>query len=354
MQVRRKRVFEDSFSQMRNRTAEEFRGRLNVRFAEEEGIDAGGVTRDWFDILAKEMFNANYGLFIATVQDNSTFQPNRLSYINPDHIQYFKFVGRIIGKAIFDGHYLPCHFTRSFYKHMLGVSVLPNDMEAIDPEYYKNLKWILENDMEASGLELTFSLEIDDFGTMKNVELKPGGKSILVTEENKVEYVQLVTEMKMTTSIRSQIDAFLDGFHEIIPKELISIFNEMELELLISGLPEIDMEDLRRNTEYSGFSESHPVIQWFWKAVNSFGQEERAKLLQFVTGTSRVPLDGFTALRGISGPQKFQIHKAYRTDSLPAAHTCFNQLDLPEYESYEQLRESLLYAIRETEGFGFG
>ena len=294
LQVRRKRVFEDSFSQMRNRTAEEMRGRLNVRFTEEEGIDAGGVTRDWFDILAKEMFNANYGLFIATLQDNSTFQPNRLSYINPDHIQYFKFVGRIIGKAIFDGHYLPCHFTRSFYKHMLGVSVLPNDMEAIDPEYYKNLKWILEHDVNSSGLELTFSLEIDDFGTMKNVELKQGGKALLVTEENKVEYVQLVTEMKMTTSIRSQIDAFLEGFHEIIPKDLISIFNEMELELLISGLPEIDIEDLRRNTEYSGFSDSHPVIQWFWKAVNSFGQEERAKLLQFVTGTSRVPLDGFT------------------------------------------------------------
>jgi len=351
LKIRRNKVFEDSFNQMRSRTPEELRGRLTIQFQGEEGIDAGGLSREWFDILAKEMFNPDYALFTPTMQDNSTFQPLSSSYVNPDHLIYFKFVGRVIGKAILDGQFLPCHFTRSFYKHMLGVTVHPSDMEAIDPQYYKNLRWILENDPE--DLDLTFSAEIDDFGTMKVVELKEGGKTIPVTEENKHEYVQLITEMKMTTSIRSQIDAFLDGFHELIPKDLIAIFNERELELLISGLPEIDMEDLRANTEYAGFTESSPAIQWFWKAVTSFGQEERAKLVQFVTGTSRVPLDGFKSLRGISGPQKFQIHKAYRTDHLPSAHTCFNQLDLPEYESFERLREALLFAIQETEGFGF-
>jgi len=146
----------------------------------------------------------------------------------------------------------------------------------------------------------------------------------------------------------------LEGFHEIIPRELVAIFNEMELELLISGLPDIELENLQENTEYTGYRETDPVIQWFWKAVKSFGQEERAMLLQFVTGTSRVPIDGFGGLKGISGPQKFQIHKSWRKDHLPAAHTCFNQLDLPEYESYDKLHDSLLLAIRETEGFGFG
>ncbi|KAL6042845.1 hypothetical protein QOT17_024210 [Balamuthia mandrillaris] len=353
LRVRRKRVFEDSYQQMRNRTPEELRGRLSVQFQNEEGVDAGGVSREWYETLAKEMFNANYALFIATAQDNSTFQPNRSSYINPDHLSYFKFVGRVIGKAIFDGQYLPCHFTRSFYKHMLGVSVRPDDMEAIDPEYYKNLKWILDNDITGVLDDLTFSTEIDDFGTMKVVELKDGGKSIRVTEDNKVEYVRLVTEMRMTTSIKSQIQAFLEGFHEVIPKQLISIFNEMELELLISGLPEIDVDDLKDNTVYTGFTENDQEIQWFWNAVRSFGEEEKAKLLQFVTGTSRVPIDGFKSLRGISGPQKFQIHKSYNKGSLPSAHTCFNQLDLPQYDTYERLKEALEFAIRETEGFGF-
>lgn len=352
LRVNRSKVFEDSYRVMSGRSPEELRGRLTVQFQGEEGIDAGGLTREWYDILAKEIFNADYALFINTAQDNSTFQPNRFSYYNPNHLDYFKFVGRVIGKAILDGHFLPCHFTRSFYKHILGITVQPSDMEAIDPEYYKNLRWILEND--PTPLDLSFSSEVDEFGKMKVVDLKENGKNVPVTNENKHEYVQLVTEMRMTTSIKSQIEAFLRGFHDLIPKDLICIFNEMELELLISGLPEIDLDDLRANTLYTGYTENSPIIQWFWKAVNSFGQEERAKLLQFVTGTSRVPLDGFKSLRGISGPQKFQIHKSYRKDQLPAAHTCFNQLDLPEYESYERLREALMYAIRETEGFGFG
>ncbi|KAJ8541277.1 hypothetical protein K7X08_002093 [Anisodus acutangulus] len=116
------------------------------------------------------------------------------------------------------------------------------------------------------------------------------------------------------------------------------------------------MDDLRANTEYSGYSPASPVIQWFWEVIQAFSKEDKARLLQFVTGTSKVPLEGFSALQGISGSQKFQIHKAYGSpDHLPSAHTCFNQLDLPEYPSKEHLEERLLLAIHEAnEGFGFG
>jgi len=170
-----------------------------------------------------------------------------------------------------------------------------------------------------------------------------------------MEYIQLVTEMRLTTGIKSQINAFLEGFNTLIPKSLISLFNERELELLISGLPEIDINDLYLNTEYhGGYTKDSPTVQWFWQAVRTFNQEEKARLIQFVTGTSRVPLEGFKAIRGIGGPQKFQIHKTYGEDRLPSAHTCFNQLDLPEYTSYEKLREKLLLAIKETQGFAFG
>eukprot|EP00842_Homolaphlyctis_polyrhiza_P005726 jgi/Hompol1/6154/HPOL_002609-RA len=346
--VRRQYVFEDSFHQLSGRSGDELKyGKLAVRFHEEEGIDAGGVTREWFSVLARQMFNPDYALFRPSAADRVTYQPNRASGINPDHLHYFKFVGRIIGKAIYDGRLLDAYFTRSFYKCILGSQVDYKDMEAIDPEFHKSLEWILQNDI-TDVLDLTFSTEIDDFGRQRVIDLKPNGRNIVVTEANKVEYVKLITEQRLVVAIKDQIDAFLKGFHEVIPADLVRIFNEQELELLISGMPDLDIDDWKNNTEYQNYTAASPQVQWFWRAVRSFTQEERAKLIQFATGTSKVPLEGFAALQGSSGVQKFQIHKEFSdTSRLPSAHTCFNQIDLPQYESYEQLRQMLLTAISE-------
>jgi len=271
-------------------------------------------------------------------------------------LDYFKFVGRVIAKAIYDNKQLDCYFTRAFYKHILNVAVRYQDIEAEDPSYFKSLEFLLNNPIEDLGTELTFSVEVEEFGVRSIRQLKEDGMKIPVTDANKEEYVQLVCQMIMTGSIRKQLDAFLEGFYQIIPKKLISIFNEQELELLISGLPEIDIDDLCNNTEYKGsYTRSSSQIQWFWRALRSFEQEDLAKFLQFVTGTSKVPLQGFSQLEGMNGVQKFTIHLDSRsTDRLPSAHTCFNQLDLPQYESYEQLRRMILLAIREcSEGFAF-
>jgi E3 ubiquitin-protein ligase HUWE1 len=160
-----------------------------------------------------------------------------------------------------------------------------------------------------------------------------------------------------------------------VPQSLVSIFTEQELELLISGLPDIDVDDWKSNTEYTGYTASSPQIMWFWRAVRSFDKEERAKLLQFATGTSKVPLNGFKELEGMNGFSRFNIHKDYGGSGgaaaaagaagaagatggagrrLPSAHTCFNQLDLPLYDSYEVLREQLIVAINQGTGhFGF-
>ncbi|CAD6898389.1 unnamed protein product [Tilletia controversa] len=354
LNVRRTEVFGDSQKAFSRYTGPEIKhGRLNVRFLGEEGIDAGGVTREWFSVLARAMFNPDYALFTPCAADRTTYQPNRLSSVDSNHLLYFKFVGRVIGKAIYDGRLLDAYFTRSFYKHILGKPVDYRDMEAVDPEYYKSLEWILENDI-TDVLDLNFTMDAEDFGQTRVIELKPDGATIPVTEETKVEYIRLVTEQRLTHTIRSQIDSFLTGFHEIIPPELIRIFTEQELELLISGLPDIDVDSWKNNTELHGYNSSDPVIQWFWRAVRSFDQTEKAKLLQFITGTSKVPLEGFGHLQGTQGIQKFNIHKAYGADRLPAAHTCFNQLDLPQYESYEKLRSQLLICMNEaSEGFGF-
>ncbi|RAL53528.1 hypothetical protein DM860_015565 [Cuscuta australis] len=359
--VRRAYILEDSYNQLRMRSTQELKGRLTVHFQGEEGIDAGGLTREWYQLLSRVIFDKGALLF-TTVGNESTFQPNPNSVYQTEHLSYFKFVGRVVGKALFDGQLLDVHFTRSFYKHILGSKVTYHDIEAIDPDYFKNLKWLLENDI-SDILDLTFSIDADEEklilyerNEVTDYELIPGGRNRRVTEENKHQYVDLVAEHRLTTAIRPQITAFMEGFSELIARDLVSIFNDKEFELLISGLPDIDLDDMRANTEYSGYSAASHVIQWFWEVVQSFSKEDKARLLQFVTGTSKVPLEGFSALQGISGSQKFQIHKAYGSPNhLPSAHTCFNQLDLPEYPSKEHLEERLLLAIHEAnEGFGFG
>lgn len=120
------------------------------------------------------------------------------------------------------------------------------------------------------------------------MELIPNGCNIKVTDENKVEYVRLICMHKMTYAIRSQIETFLDGFYELVPADLISIFSPTELELLLCGLPDIDLEDLMRNTEYRRYTEGDQTIVWFWEVLHGFSQEELARFVQFVTGTSKV------------------------------------------------------------------
>ena len=353
--VRRDCVFEDSFHQLRHRTKEEMHGRLNVQFQGEDGVDAGGLTREWYQVMSRAIFKEELALFTSG-GNGTTFQPNPNSMIQNegvDHLQYFKFVGRFVAKALVDGQILDAYFTRSLYKHLLGEPLSYEDIEAVDPDYFKNLKWMLENDIE-NVLDLTFTAETDYFDKKTVVDLKPEGAKIAVTNENKAEYVNLIAKHRMTNAIQAQISAFLEGFWELVDKTLLEIFNDKELELLISGLPEIDIFDLKANTEYVGYFPNSPVVRWFWEILVELSKEDKARLLQFCTGTSKVPLEGFKALQGVSGPQKFQIHKSYGAKTLlPTAHTCFNQLDLVEYDSKEQLKERLQLAIKEGLGFGF-
>ncbi|CAE7632247.1 unnamed protein product [Symbiodinium microadriaticum] len=209
------------------------RGRLVVNFHDEEGIDAGGLTREWYAVLSREIFNPNYCLFTGAA-DGATFQPNPLSNINTNHLDYFIFVGRVIGKAVVDGQLLDGHFTR------LVVDLIPN------------------------------------------------GRNVSVTDSNKMDYIRLISHHSTTSAIRSQIDCFLQGFHDLVPAELISIFSPTELELIISGLPDIDIDDLRVNTDYHQYRVSEPCIVWFWDVLRSFTREEKALFLQFITGTSKV------------------------------------------------------------------
>lgn len=211
LSVRRDQVFLDSFKFLSFKTGDEIKyGKLSIRFHGEEGVDAGGVTREWFQVLSRQMFNPDYALFIPVASDRTTFHPNKLSKINEEHLLFFKFIGRIIGKALYEGRALDCHFSRAVYKRILGKTVSIKDMETLDLDYYKSLLWMLENDITEIITE-TFSIETDDFGVTQIVELVENGRNIPVTEENKQEYVQLIVEYRLTGSVQAQLEQFLRG-----------------------------------------------------------------------------------------------------------------------------------------------
>ncbi|XP_017263159.1 E3 ubiquitin-protein ligase NEDD4-like isoform X2 [Kryptolebias marmoratus] len=352
MKLHRNNIFEESYRRIMSlKRPDVLKARLWIEFESEKGLDYGGVAREWFFLLSKEMFNPYYGLFEYSATDNYTLQINPNSGLcNEDHLSYFKFIGRVAGMAVFHGKLLDGFFIRPFYKMMLGKQISLKDMESVDSEYYNSLKWILEND--PTELDLRFCIDEDNFGQTYQVDLKPSGSDMVVTNENKKEYIDLVIQWRFVNRVQKQMNAFLEGFTELIPIDLIKIFDENELELLMCGLGDVDVNDWRQHTVYkNGYCPNHPVIQWFWKVVLLMDAEKRIRLLQFVTGTSRVPMNGFAELYGSNGPQLFTIEQWGTPDKLPRAHTCFNRLDLPSYESFEDLREKLLMAVENAQGF---
>lgn len=322
-----------------------------VKFRGEEGLDYGGVAREWLYLLCHEMLNPYYGLFQYSTDNIYMLQINPDSSINPDHLSYFHFVGRIMGLAVFHGHYINGGFTVPFYKQLLGKPIQLSDLESVDPELHKSLVWILENDITPV-LDHTFCVEHNAFGRILQHELKPNGRNIPVTEENKKEYVRLYVNWRFMRGIEAQFLALQKGFNELIPQHLLKPFDQKELELIIGGLDKIDLNDWKSNTRLKHCMADSNIVKWFWQAVETFDEERRARLLQFVTGSTRVPLQGFKALQGAAGPRLFTIHLIdANTDNLPKAHTCFNRIDIPPYESYEKLYEKLLTAVEETCGF---
>nr|XP_030138408.3 NEDD4-like E3 ubiquitin-protein ligase WWP2 isoform X1 [Taeniopygia guttata] len=350
--VSRQTLFEDSFQQIMNMKPYDLRRRLYIIMRGEEGLDYGGIAREWFFLLSHEVLNPMYCLFEYAGKNNYCLQINPASSINPDHLTYFRFIGRFIAMALYHGKFIDTGFTLPFYKRMLNKRPTLKDLESIDPEFYNSIVWTKENSLEECGLELYFIQDMEILGKVTTHELKEGGESIRVTEENKEEYIMLLTDWRFTRGVEEQTKAFLDGFNEVVPLEWLRYFDEKELELMLCGMQEIDMNDWQKNTIYRHYTKNSKQIQWFWQVVKEMDNEKRIRLLQFVTGTCRLPVGGFAELIGSNGPQKFCIDKVGKETWLPRSHTCFNRLDLPPYKSYEQLKEKLLYAIEETEGFG--
>ncbi|CAO2634376.1 E3 ubiquitin-protein ligase NEDD4 [Lemmus lemmus] len=208
MKLRRANVLEDSYRRIMGvKRADVLKARLWIEFDGEKGLDYGGVAREWFFLISKEMFNPYYGLFEYSATDNYTLQINPNSGLcNEDHLSYFKFIGRVAGMAVYHGKLLDGFFIRPFYKMMLQKLITLHDMESVDSEYYSSLRWILEND--PTELDLRFIIDEELFGQTHQHELKTGGTEIVVTNKNKKEYIYLVIQWRFVNRIQKQMAAF--------------------------------------------------------------------------------------------------------------------------------------------------
>ncbi|CAJ0562339.1 unnamed protein product, partial [Mesorhabditis spiculigera] len=350
--IHRENIFADSYRQIMDKSPSELRHKLWIEFAGETGLDYGGVAREWCFLLSHEIFNPYYGLFEYSATDNYTLQINPHSRIaNPEHLSHFHFIGRVFGMAIYHGKLLDAFFIRPFYKMMLGKKITLFDMESVDNAYYNSLIYVMDND--PAELDLTFSVDDQVYGgDPVTVELIENGKNVAVTEENKKDYIEAVVNWRFSKRIEPQMEQIMKGVNEIVPSNLLRIFDANELELLMCGLQKIDVKDWKANTVYKGgYGPSSQVIHNFWKCILSFDNEMRARVLQFVTGTSRVPMNGFRELYGSNGPQKFTVERWGSPDMLPRSHTCFNRIDLPPYASFADLKQKLIVAIENSEIF---
>ena len=347
LRVDRENLLGDALQQLL-RSPQELKKPLRVRFVsagvEEEGLDEGGVTKEFFQLLVREVFNPDFAMFSRDAASGTYwFNPASL-----DAAIEFQLVGALLGLAIYNGVILDVHFPPALYKHLRGQELGFPDLAVAMPGLAAGLQELLayEGDVQEA-FALTFAVSYDFFGEMRESELVEGGADVPVTAANRQEYVELYVQHVLQHSIQSQLSAFYQGFHQVCGGPALALFRWEEIELLICGLPELDFGALERVTRYEGgFTEDSLVVQWVWEILDAYSLEEQKLFLFFTTGCDRSPVGGlaqmhFTIQR--SGPD---------TNRLPTSHTCFNILLVPEYSSKDKLQRSLDIAIQNSEGFG--
>lgn len=358
IRVRRNHIVQDSLNVIKGHQGD-FLKALRIEFINEKGVDAGGLRKEWFMLLTKKFFHKNSTLFGTVSESRYTwfigYSPNSKSIQNKNLLHSYFLFGVVVGLAIFNGVILDLKFPRLFYKKMCNEQVTFADYLELYPETGKNLQKLLDYDREdfADVFSLTFETTIRDKNQFCSIELCSGGSNRIVTLKNKHEYVHLWMDYYLNVNVNEQFIQFMRGFNKVFDGcNSIKLFNSEELERLLCGDIQdkaYDFDVLRTVTKYKdGYTNETPVIEWFWEIISGWGIELQGKLLQFVTGSDRVPAIGINTL-------SFRISKLNENDDilLPVAHTCFNELSLPEYSNKKTLENKIVMAITECQGFEF-
>lgn len=358
LRIRRDHILEDAFNQLSALSEEDLRGLIRIAFVnefgvEEAGIDGGGIFKDFMENVTRAAFDVQYGLFKETA-DHLLYPNPGSGMIHEQHLQFFHFLGTILAKAMFEGILVDIPFATFFLSKLKQKHNYLNDLPSLDPELYRHLIFLKHYEDDISELELYFVIVNNEYGEQTEEELLPGGKNMRVTNENVITFIHLIANHRLNFQIRQQSSHFLRGFQQLIQKEWIEMFNEHEIQLLISGsLDGLDVDDLRANTNYAaGYHKEHYVIEMFWEVLKGFSMQNQMKFLKFVTGCSRGPLLGFKYLEPLFCIQRAAGNASEEAlDRLPTSATCMNLLKLPPYRSKQQMETKLLYAINADAGF---
>ena len=354
IQVSRDNIVDDTIDKLSKANPNELSKRLSVVFQGEQGVDAGGVSREFFYLLCNELFSAKYGLFYQI--DNGKYW-----FVTPfvGRMIDYQALGTIVALAVYNSIILPIRFPQLLYKKLCHMKATLDDYKEIDPEIcesLENLKRMKNSGQDISSASLTFSVTQDNYGELVDIDLCEDGQNRTVTNDNLDEYIELYADWLMNKSIQMQYSKFEQGFNKVAksqntiesiePLNLYKLIYFDELDILVSGEEIIHWNQLKEHCKYSdGYTANSAQVKWFWEIFDEMTNDEKKLFFRFSTGSDRAPVGGLDEL-------KFVIQKINDPNKLPVSHTCFNIFSLPCYSSKEEMKKKIMISIQNTEGFG--
>ena len=342
LEIRRSHLIEDTLNEISSKDTN-FHSELKIKFKGEKGVDVGGVKKEFFLLLIRQIFDPNYGMF-------SYNKKTRLFWFN--HYSFepeikFELIGIIFGLAIYNNNILDVKLPLAAYKKLLGIKPTLEDMKEIDPDLYQSLIFLknTKNENLEKDLDTNFTVLDEKFGEKILIELKENGENIMININNKDEYIELYLDWYFNKSINNFYNRFEKGFYLVFDKNLAKNLKPDELELIICGTQFLDFNELKNACKYRGYKKDSETIKYLWEVLLEFNEEEKKKFLFFVTGCDRAPIEGLGSLEIV-------ITNEGEESDLPMAHTCFNNLVLPDYKNFEKTKKNILIAINYSEGFG--
>ncbi|XP_030643542.1 putative E3 ubiquitin-protein ligase HERC3 [Chanos chanos] len=344
LHVRRDHLVSDALRELTVYSDLDLKKPLKVIFDGEEAVDAGGVTKEFFLLLLKELMDPVYGMFTQYSESNLLWFSDKCFV---EH-NWFHLIGIICGLAIYNSTVVDLHFPLALYKKLLNVSPTLDDLKELSPTEGRSLQQLLDH--EGNDLEETFCLNFaitrEHYGLTEVKELVPGGESITVNKSNRKEFVQAYLKYVFSDSVLELYSAFSSGFLKVCGGKILSLFQPSELMAMVVGNNNYNWEEMEKNAVYKGeFSASHPTVRMFWEVFHEFPLEKKKQFLLFLTGSDRIPIHGMSSLRIVIQSTSAEEHY------LPVAHTCYNLLDMPRYQTKETLRRRLTQAVEQYEGF---
>lgn len=344
IEVSREGIVEDTIRELARTPEENLLKKLVVVFKGEQGVDAGGVSREFFYLLCNAGFSPDYGMFEKIPGDKYWF-----SSANLESPVYFSLLGTVVALALYNFVILPIRFPKVLYKKLKGQKLTLNDLRELDEglvESFLALRKIRDDGGDVQEAELNFTRTCKNFDSVMVIPLKEDGENIPVTNDNLEEYIELYSDHIMNVSVEKQFTNFRKGYMKLCSQPIFEIFEPDELDILVSGLEVLDWSELQKNAKYSnGYNQNSQAVQWFWEIFGELTIDQKKQFLRFSTGTDRVPIGGLKDVQ-------LEIQRTGDPTKLPVSHTCFNILALPDYPSKEVMRQKIMIAIENNEGFG--